>query len=145
MSGWTAAKLKAVQEFCPDKFKDKCYRCSQEYYIVDNIGRFLCSYHPGEYSEDTGWSCCKKKKRKIRWRNFHGFGVDKPVVERHSGCTPCDHNDEEPVNLTEYLALTEYLTPYAQQMQANGAVNEDFYVIRKPTGKPTGKPGVTRE
>lgn len=133
MSGWTDAKLKAVEEFCPDKFKDRCYKCSIMYDIVDNIGRFQCSYHPGTYYDETGWSCCNKKKHKVRWRNFHGFGVDKPVAERYNGCTPCDHNDQEPVNLSEYLALTEYLTQYANQMQANGAVGDDFIVKRYAT------------
>ena len=135
MSNWSAAKWEAVQEYCPDKYRDVCYRCSQTYDVVDNIGMFGCAYHPGKYNEETGWSCCNRKKRKVRWRNLYGFGLDDPVQERHTGCTPCDHNDGEPVNLANNVALATYLTPNARKMEENGAVGDDFVVKRYATPK----------
>ena len=80
---WSPAKWKAVKDYCPNKFRDICHRCSQKYDVVDNIGMFGCSYHPGTYNEE--WSWCQKKKRKIRWINYHGFGLDTPIRERHTG------------------------------------------------------------
>ena len=131
---WSDEKMKAVAEFCPNKPTDICSDCSQKYDVVDNIGMFRCVFHPGTYDEYTGWSCCHKKKRRIRWRTFQGFEKVQVHKERHSGCTPCDHNhrSEEQVGLTNYFHLTKYLSKWAHVMTANGAVTSDLHVRRQP-------------
>jgi len=132
MDDWSELKWKAVKDYCPDKYRDTCYRCGIRYDVVDNIGRFQCSYHPGKYDGETGWSCCGEKKRKVRHRNFHGF-LDETRLnykERHTGCTPCDHNDGDPVHLNDHIDLTAYLVQFSDQMRSVGSVTENYVVKR---------------
>lgn len=131
-SAWSELKNKASDEFCPKKPTDICYNCSQKYDVVDNIGMFRCTFHPGTYDEDTGWSCCRKKKRRLRYRTFQGFEKVQVRRERHSGCTPCDHNhcSAEEVELASHVHLTNYLSQYAEEMSERGAITNDYRVRR---------------
>lgn len=130
MPKWSDQKWKAVQDYCPQIYRKVCLRCSKKYDVVDNIGMFKCTYHPGTYDDEKGWSCCQRKKRRMRQRLYHGFEKVMVFEERHTGCTPCDHDNEDPVDLSQYLDLASYLLQYKETITDNDAYEKPC-VLRK--------------
>lgn len=61
---------------CPKR----CTLCGCMYEEEHNLGRWLCTYHPGKWSSGK-WTCCSRQH---------------PSKSLY-GCTPCDHLPRGPV------------------------------------------------
>ena len=72
------------------------------------MGRWECRYHPGEYDVDSGYSCCGRKVRELRYNPTYVFlGAREESVRDPRGCTPCDcGNDLKPVHIQD---IAEYV------------------------------------
>ena len=68
-----------------------CPTCDKYTSKLLSMGRWECSFHPGTYDVDTGYSCCGKKVREIRYNPISvALGQQEHYVPEPKGCTPCD-------------------------------------------------------
>lgn len=68
-----------------------CPRCGRYAAPITSMGRWQCSYHPGEYDVDKGYSCCGQKVRSLRINpTCTMLGQQERYVPPPRGCTPCD-------------------------------------------------------
>ena len=78
-----------------------CPRCDNYYQPLTSMGRWYCTYHPGSYDVDTGFSCCGRKVREINYNQTYVLlGATEQCVRDPKGCTPCDcGTDLAPVHI----------------------------------------------
>ena len=68
-----------------------CERCDNYANKITTMGRWLCFYHPGEYDVETGYSCCGRKVRPLKYNpTYVALGAHEQYVKSPQGCTPCD-------------------------------------------------------
>lgn len=68
-----------------------CPRCDRYTTPISSMGRWECSYHPGTYIVDKGYTCCGQKVKKLRYNpTCVLLGQQEHYVKPPRGCTPCD-------------------------------------------------------
>lgn len=71
----------------------QCSACHREFRELDNLGRWLCRYHPGTVDADGVWDCCG------RTVHPHQYTSERWVPR---GCHRCDHADAESMGGVEF-------------------------------------------
>lgn len=79
----------------------KCTRCEHVgrhvvFTGLSNVGQWACRWHPGTYAEDTGYSCCGRRRQYASnpylengvWSRLNQLP---PLPFEPEGCTACDH------------------------------------------------------
>jgi len=117
---------RAINQFCREEPSGVCSRCYTVYEKIDNIGRWNCSFHPGTYDESEGYSCCKRRYRRVRTNVYQQSGFENVRCGYHTkingktiyvenpppppGCTKCDHGlDLKPIVLNDFISVAEFI------------------------------------
>ena len=88
-----------------------CPRCDRYTSPMHSMGRWECSYHPGEYIVDEGYSCCGKKVRALRYNPTSVLlGQSEHYVRPPRGCTPCDcGNDLADIHIEDIAHVVDQI------------------------------------
>lgn len=100
---WYPEQMRTLEEYY------QCAHCNQTFQELNNLGRWLCRYHPGRLGYDHRWSCCG---RSTDWGHPRYEHPEARPGLSIPGCLPCDHRSAQ---VPQYIGVEQALVPAVLQ------------------------------